>query len=61
MTFRGMIARWHLEYYDRYSKTWKHHSFYIDGTWESAIERCAKATRVIAKWRVSPVAVLLDS
>ena len=61
MEFRGFKARWHLEFYSSKKEWTLMPIFWVDGTWEEAVTKCATLTRTHPKWRVSPTAVLLDN
>jgi hypothetical protein len=63
MKFRGLIARWFLEYYC--NNKWQLSASYRDGTWEQAVEFCARVRRwrncdMYTKYRVSSIALLLE-
>ena len=61
MEYRGFRAKWHLELYDIIGKKWEQGSVYVIGTWEEAVTACSKRRKgSVTKFRVSPVAVLLD-
>ena len=64
MQYRGFKARWYLECFNIITKKWQLSSVFVDGLWEEAVTECAKryegSTIKSRKFRVSPVAILLE-